>query len=73
MLSYGHGGAQGAPSDRPHYFAFFSEQSVFKGKELFHFREEADQSNRFILLVSLAQSFLLDHDRFFKNSSTVII
>lgn len=54
-------------------FCFFSEQSVFKGKELFHFREEADQSNWFILLVSLAQSFLLDHDRFFKNSSTVII
>lgn len=39
-------------------FSFLPEQSVFKDKELFHFREEADQNNRFILLVSLAQSLL---------------
>lgn len=39
-------------------FCFFSQQSVFKGEELFHFREEAGQSNRFILLVFSAQSLL---------------
>lgn len=39
-------------------FRFSSEQSVFEDKEIFHFREEADQNNRFILKVPLAQSLL---------------
>lgn len=35
MLSYGHGGAQGSPSDRPHYFAFFQNSLYSKVRSYF--------------------------------------